>query len=177
MLMKKRVIKRMPIMLILLFVIIIAFNQNIILASATSWVEVARFAGSGDERYSTDYFVVESPEWQILWYYAPNMQSPNQTFFMVFTHPRDNNTFFIDSIIKRGGSITEGNSCILHQKGTFYMIINTTNVESYSIRVLQETSSIPEIPSQSLLPLFAIATLLTAILWRRENNRDRIIHR
>ena len=168
--MKKRN-TRLQLLLTFTAALMIAFSQNIALASAASWVEVARFTGSGTERYTTDYFIVESPEWQILWSYIPDMKSPDQTFFIVFTHPKGNDTFFIDSIIRRGSSITEGNSSIHHQKGTFYMIINSTNVKNYTIIVQQEILLAPEFPNQAILPLFAIATLLVAILYRRKTNK------
>jgi hypothetical protein len=69
--------------------------------------------------------------------------------------------------VKTGDLETSGVSYIRDQKGTFYMDIDATNIENFTIIVEQDLDSIPEFPSWIILPLFLIATLSVIIIKNR----------
>jgi len=139
----------------------------------TSWSEVTRFTGSGTEQYTTDYFTCNHVEWRIRWEYVPHSSYPELTGFNVYTYPQGEDVLFINSIMKTGGQDTNGASYVHNNEGTFYMIINVANTNSYVIIVEQDLTSIPEFPSFIILPLFMIVTLLAAILYRRKHSVPR----
>ena len=62
-----------------------------------------------------------------------------------------------------------GISYIHNNSGTFYMRINVTNAQGYTIIVEQDLDSIPEFPSFLILPLVLMATLPAVIVYRRKH--------
>ena len=143
--------------------------SNIALASPDNWSEVVRFTGSGSEHYTTDYFTCEHVEWRILWEYVPDPDYPELAIFNVYTYPEGEEVWFTDCILKTGAENTSGNSYIHNEAGTFYMVINIANTETYTIVVEQDLDSIPEFPSFLILPLFMTATLLVIIMYRKNS--------
>lgn len=139
-----------------------------VLASPDNWSEVVRFSGSGSEHYTTDYFACEHVEWRILWEYVPDPDYSEFTIFNVYTYPKGEEVMFTDCIIKTGAENTSGNSYIHNEAGTFYMVINIANTETYTIVVEQDLDSILEFPSILILPLFMMTTVLALVVYKRE---------
>jgi hypothetical protein len=139
---------------------------NTVLAIPDNWSEVTRFAGSGTEMYTTDYFTCDHVEWRIRWEYIPDSTS---TVFWVYTYPQGEDALYINAIWKTGANDTSGISYIHNNKGTFYMKIGVSNTQNYTIIVEQDLDSIPEFPSFLILPLFMITTLLAIIVYKRRN--------
>jgi hypothetical protein len=150
----------------LLLISSIIASFNVVLATPDNWSEVTRFTGSGTEVYTTDYFTCDHVEWRISWEYIPDSES---TIFWVYTYPQGEDALYIDVIYKTGADDTSGISYIHNNNGTFYMKIEVSNTQSYTIIVEQDLDSTPEFPSFLILPLFMIATLLAVIVYKRKN--------
>jgi outer membrane protein assembly factor BamB len=138
--------------------------------SLDDWSEVARFSGSGSEKYTTDYFTCDYEEWRIRWEYVPSSQQPDLTSFSMFTYPKsegDREATYVNQIMKTGTVDTNGTSFIHNYQGTFHMYIDVEGTESYTIIIEQNLSSIPEFPSWTILPLFLVATFAVVVIRRR----------
>jgi len=138
--------------------------------SLDDWSEVARFSGSGSEKYTTDYFTCDHEEWRIRWEYVPDSQQPDLTSFSVFTYPKsegDRRATYVNQIMKTGTADTNGTSFIKNYQGTFHMCIDVEGTESYTIIVEQNLNSIPEFPSWAILPLVLTITLFSIIVKRK----------
>jgi len=144
------------------------------LPSLDDWSEVARFTGSGSEKYASDYFTCDHEEWRIRWEYVPDSQQPDLTSFSVFTYPimeGDRGSMYVNQIMKTGTADTNGTSFIHNYQGTFHMYIDVDGTESYTIIVEQNLNSIPEFPSWTIIPLVLIATLVLLLFKKRLSKR------
>ena len=155
--------------LLILPIIAILSCFSVVSATPANWSEVVRFTGSGTEQYTTNYFTCDHVEWRIQWSYVPDPNYPQYTVFSVVTYPQGEDTFYVDFIMKTGGSDTSGTSYIHNNQGTFYSKINVANTQSYTIIIEQDLDSIPEFPSFLILPLFMIATILAVIVYRKKS--------
>jgi hypothetical protein len=135
--------------------------------SLDNWREVARFSGSGSEKYTTDYFICDYEEWRIRWKYVPTTQQPDLASFSVFTYPKSEDirgATYVNQIMKTGTADTNGTSFIHNYQGTFHMYIDVEEIESYTIIIEQNLNSIPEFPSWAILPLLIGGTLIGVII-------------
>jgi len=150
-------------LLILPIISVLSFS-SVVSATPENWSEVVRFTGSG----TTAYFTCSHVEWRIRWSYVPDPSYPQYAVFSVLTYPQGEDTLFIDYIMKTGDSETSGISYIHNQQGTFYCKISEANTQSFVVIIEQDVDSIPEFQSFLILPLFMIATLLTALVCKRK---------
>ena len=139
-----------------------AIPINCVFASSSNWSEVARFTYLGTVTQTTASFTCENVEWRIRWEYV---EAP-RTYFNFDVYPLGEEVNFIVSVDPEGGE-TSGITYINNNAGTFYMKINSSSGESYTVIVEQDLNSIPEFPSWIILPLLLTATLATLVLRKR----------
>ena len=146
----------------LLLIVILAVSSLMMVesASAENWVEVTRFAGSGAQNYTTNYFTCNNAEWRIRYEYVTNPQLSILTFFKVFIYSKGEDAIYVDSIDKFGANDTSGILNVHNKTGAFYLKINA-NTQSYKIFIEQDTNSVPEFPSWTI-PLLLAMMLATA---------------
>lgn len=153
---------------ILCFVFLLfLLSSNVALVKSASWSEVTRFSDLGD--YTTDYFNCSHVVWRINWNYTPSLSDPTRAGFVVKVYPR-NQSVSIASILQIGNTTTKGTSYIQNQQGTFYLTIDITNLEHYTVVIEQDIESIPESSPIVLLLLFATGIVVAMILARRQGH-------
>jgi hypothetical protein len=137
--------------------------------STDEWVEVTRFIGT--KGFTTDVFVCDYPEWRIRWEYDPgHWHFPIMHEFQAITYPEESSAITVDMISGTPGVSQNGINYVHENPGRFYMKISTGIVESYTIIVeqnIESTSSIPEFPSWTILPLILTAAVVAAIFRKR----------
>jgi hypothetical protein len=128
-------------------------------ASSENWVKVATLTGSGGIG-STNSFTVDLVDWRIIWEIEPGDGS-ERTAFMAYIFPNvgvNGGEHWFEKIEHFGIEETTGVVNIYNRSGSFYMDVLTGNVDRYTMIIEQNTDSIPEFPSWTLLPLFLTAT-------------------
>jgi hypothetical protein len=133
-------------------------------ASSGNWVEVTTFpnaVGSG----MSSHFTIDHVDWRIKWEFNPRNGSEGLSFTV--------------RVIRDGGSEirwlttheTTGILNIYNASGTFFLVVQTVNADSGTLIIEQNTDSIPEFPSWTILPLLLAATVLT-ILYKKRLTRN-----
>jgi hypothetical protein len=135
-----------------------------------NWVEVTRFIGS--RGFTTDVFVCDHVEWRIRWEFDPgHWHFADFHTLQVTTYEEGESTNYFNQIREPPSGNLSGVE-LLNQSGSFYMKISSPMIDSYTIIVEQNITSIPEFPSWIILPLLIVATLVVTItrnkLVRRE---------
>ncbi|MFC1486643.1 hypothetical protein ACFLRN_02995 [Thermoproteota archaeon] len=143
-------------------IIVSTVPLNCVFASSSNWSEVARFTYAGTNTHTTDSFTCENVEWRIKWEYVPTQFS----YFNFDVYPIGEDVIFASVNSAVTGELI-GILDIHNQAGTFYMKINSGNVEGYTVIVEQDLDSIPEFPLWIILPLFITATIATLVLRKR----------
>ena len=148
-----------------------------------NWVEVTRFNKEsvpstwwGDPSGNTDYFTCDHVEWRIRWEYIPHPAVPQYATLYVEVYEKKEDVIWRGEVIQEGKSVlidvfgeygmseTSGVSYIHNQTGRFYMFISGSNIEDFTVIVEQDTDSIPEFPSWTILPLLIVATMVVIIV-------------
>jgi hypothetical protein len=151
-----------------------------------NWVEVTRFTKEsvpstwwGSPSGNTDYFNCDHVEWRIRWEYTPHPAVPQYAALYVEVYEKEEDVIWrgflraegesvlIDVIREYGMSETSGVSYINNQTGRFYMFISGSNIEDFTIIVEQDTDSIPEFPSWTIIPSVLIATVALLLFKKR----------
>ena len=135
---------------------------NCVFASSGNWSEVARFTYAGTDTHTTDSFTCENVEWRIKWEYVPTQFS----YFNFDVYPMGEDVIFASVNSAVIGELS-GILDIHNQAGTFYMKINSGNVEGYTVIVEQDLDSIPEFPLWMTLPIVVTATLAITVVRKK----------
>jgi len=153
----------------LILILVCSINVLTILgtvsASPENWSEVVRFHAYEDASFTTDNFTCHHVDWRIRWSYVADGY-PFESLLAVEIFEAGESER-LDLILKMGYYDDYGVKFIHNNNGTFYFKMTIANVDEYLVIVEQDLDSVPEFSSQMVLPLFMIATLLAALVYRR----------
>ena len=138
---------------------------SIAFASSDNWVEVTTFHNIVGF-WATSRFNVFHVDWRIKWEIYPSngSESPSLTVH-VYHDMGHQGTEIISSLTTHE---TTGILNIYNASGSFFLVFQATNTNSSSIlKIEQNTDSIPEFPSWTILPLVLIATFSVIVLKKR----------
>jgi hypothetical protein len=143
--------------LILCF-LVSAFSISVAFASSGNWVEVVTFHNAVGF-WATSRFNVFHDDWRIKWEIYPSngSESPSLTVH-VYHDMYHEGKEVISSLTTHE---TTGILNIHNASGSFFLLVTATNTNSSSILIVeQNTESVPEFPSWTILPLLIVATLI-----------------
>ena len=135
----------------------------IVFASSGNWVEVITFAGSVGIG-STSHFTVDHVDWRIRLEINPSNSSERPSFTVNVFHDSEP---WSEKISRLTTHETTGILNIYNHSGSFYLVVQTMNVDSYTMIIEQNTESIPEFPSWTILPILLATTLMGVIFKKR----------
>ena len=142
---------------------------GIVFASSDNWVEVITFhntVGFG----MTSRFNVVYVDWRIKWEIYPSNGSESPSLTVHVYH--DIGHQGIELINSLTTHETTGILNINNASGTFFLVNQATNTNSSSILIIeQNTDSIPEFPSWTILSLVFVGSL-TIVFFKKKVWRD-----
>jgi hypothetical protein len=112
---------------------------------ADSWVEVARFqGGTGGLVVSEEHFTCNYGEWRIRWEFSLSKFSsaflPTQYTLTVVTYREGEEDHLVaPRIYEMANGTRSGTSYVHDSYGRYYMLIRSTDLESYTITIEQNT--------------------------------------
>jgi hypothetical protein len=115
------------------------------LVKADSWVEVARFqGGNGGLVVSEEHFACDYGEWRIRWEFSlskfSNVFLPQQYTLTVVTYREGEEGHLVaPRIYEMANGTRSGTSYVYDSYGRYYMLIRSTDLESYTIVIEQNT--------------------------------------
>lgn len=148
-------------------------TSSIAFASSDNWVEIITFTHSVSGLaflHPTSHFTVDYVDWRIRWEVNPGNASERGTSFNAYVFPETSGTSIEEMHYTIGTEKTTGIKNIYNHRGSFYIVVQTTNIDDIKLIIEQNIDSIPEFPSWTILPLFLIATLFGIII--RKKFRD-----
>jgi hypothetical protein len=142
----------------LLFLIVIATSQIVV---AANWKTVTTITGSEDQ--NSPNFKVTAQEWRLHWSYTPSPNYPSTCFFGVAVF-EEGEPIMVDSFYNNGSTQLTGEELIHRGNATFYLVILSANIPSYTIIVEQDqnTSLAPltESPNQTNYTMIVAAIII-----------------
>ena len=142
---------------------------SIVFASSDNWVEVTRFTGSGGV-HSTSHFTVDYADWRIRW--EVNLSDGSETAsFNAYVYPETSEPAIEEMHHTIGTENTTGIKNIYNHKGSFYIVVVTTNIADVKLIIEQNIESIPEFPSWTILPLILAVTISATVLKKSLTSR------
>lgn len=136
--------------------------SGVVFASSGNWVEVATFTGSVGIG-STSHFTVDHVDWRIRLEIDPSNSSESSSFAVYVFQDSEP---WSEKISQLTTNETTGILNIHNHSGSFYLVVQTMNVDSYTMIVEQNTETIPEFPSGLILPLI-VTVVLMAVVYRK----------
>ena len=115
------------------------------LVKADNWVEVARFhGGNGGLVVSEEHFTCDYGEWRISWEFSLSKFSsvflPQQYTLTVVTYREGEEDHLVaPRIYEMANGTRSGTSYVHDSYGQYYMLIRSTDLESYTITIEQNT--------------------------------------
>ena len=138
---------------------------SIAFASSDNWVEVTTFHNIVGF-WATSHFNVFHVDWRIKWEIYPSNGSESPSLKVLVYHDMGHQG--IENISSLTTHETTGILNIYNASGSFFLVFQATNTNSSSIlKIEQNTDSIPEFPSWTILPLVLIATFSVIVLKKR----------
>ncbi len=142
-------------------------TSGIVFATSSNWVEVTRFTEDGT-KFSTDFFTIDNVEWRIRWEYEPQPEVPEEhPTFYVYVYAQESPGTYFETILQKGTEETNGTLYIHDRNGTFFLTIIRA-VQSFTLIIEQDLTSIPEFPSWIILPLFLMLTVVAVIISKKK---------
>ena len=120
------------------------------LVNADNWVEVGRFkGGNGGLVVSEEHFTCDYGEWRIKWEFSLSKFSsaflPQQYTLTVVTYREGEEDHLVaPRIYEMANGTRSGTSYVHDSYGRYYMLIRSTDLESYTITIEQNTEYVPE---------------------------------
>jgi hypothetical protein len=149
--------------LILCF-LVSAFSVSVAFASSSNWVEVVTFHNIVGF-WATSRFNVFHDDWRIKWEIYPSNGSESPSLKVLVYHDMGHQG--IENISSLTTHETTGILNIYNASGKFFLAFWATNTNSSSILIIeQNTDSIPEFPSWTIIPLVLTITLFSVIIKR-----------
>ena len=145
------------------YTIIVEQNTDSTPKPENNWVEVVTFSHSISGLaflHPTSHFTVDYVDWRIRWEVNPGNYSERGTSFNAYVFPETSEPAIHHTI---GTEKTTGTLNIYHHRGSFYIIVQTTNIADIKLIIEQNIDSIPEFPSLEILPLLLMATSVTVL--------------
>ena len=150
---------------------------NIAFASSDDWVEVVTFTHSVSGLvflHPTSHFTVDYVDWRIRWEVNPGNNSEKGTSFHAYVYPETSDPAIEEMHYTIGTEKTTGIKNIYNHKGSFYIIVQTTNIADINLIIEQNIDSIPEFPSWTPLLITLVSIIAGAVVYRRKlQNRGR----
>jgi hypothetical protein len=113
------------------------------LVKADNWVEVTRFqGGTGGLSVSEEHFTCDYGEWRISWEFDPGHFHffPQQHSLTVVTYREGEKTEPVaPRIYETANGSRSGTSYVHDSYGRYYMLIRSTDLDSYTITIEQNT--------------------------------------
>lgn len=141
-------------------------------SSGNNWVEIITFTHSVSGAAflgPTSHFTVDYADWRIRWEINPGNGS-EETSFSALVFP-DTNESSIDGVGNLGTEETNGTLNIYDHRGSFYIIVQTQNVDNFELIIEQNIDSVPEFPAWIVLPAFLVASLSAVVFRERLFNK------
>ena len=161
--------KRATLVVVLACFLLLMSAPGIVFASSDNWVEVATFTGSGGV-HSTSHFTVDYVDWRIRW--ELNLSDGSETAsFNAYVFPETSGPSIKEIHYTIGTEQTTGIVNIHNHSGSFYIVVQTTNVDNCTLVIEQNIDSIPEFPSWTILSLFLTATSVAIFYGKRMHGR------
>ena len=144
--------------------------SSVAFASSDNWVEVARFAGSGQIN-RTESFNCTHVEWRIRWSFNPMPNVELRPPLMFHLRVYDVGGELVEFFISTGQTSGTLNN---NRTGSFWLYLDEMYVENYTVIVEQNIESIPEFPSWTSLLVLMVAVVAVILVYRinlRKHNR------
>ena len=143
---------------------LIVSAPGIVFASSGNWVEVVTFHNIVGF-WATPRFNTFHDDWRIKWEIYPSNGSESPSLKAYVYQDNHEGIEIISSLTTHE---TTGILNIYNASGSFFLVFQTTNTNSSSILIIeQNTDSIPEFPSWTILPLVLAITLFSIIIKRK----------
>ena len=166
--------KALALIVLLVCFCLLVSTSGIVFASSGNWVEVTRFTDEGIN-FPTDTFTIDHVEWRIRWEYEPLPEVPEEhPTFYVYVYAQEYPGTWFESIEKRGSEETNGTLYIHDRNGTFFLMIIRA-VQSYTLIIEQDLTSIPEFPSWTILPIVLLVTLVVMVYKKKLSNTSMVL--
>jgi hypothetical protein len=150
---------------LILWFLVSAFSVSVVFASSGNWVEVVTFHNMVNFGM-TPRFNVLHDDWRIKWEFYPSNGSEIPPFtIVVYQDMGHEGKELISSLTAHE---TTGILNIYNASGSFFLVFWLTNTNSSSTLIIeQDTESIPEFPSWTILPLALAVTAVVAVYKKR----------
>lgn len=134
--------KRVIITSLVLVALLIACIAPTTVEAQDEWVQVKTFTGKGDKTTAT--FHISGSKWRINW--AVETKSPDLGVFVFYVYPEGETGYkFIEQIMHSDGDYSD-TTYMYEGNGSFYIKVDTSNIESWTIEVEDCISSAPSPP-------------------------------
>lgn len=156
------------------YTIIVEQNTESAPKPESNWVEIVTFTHSVSGiafLHPTSHFTVDYADWRIRWEVNPGNAPERGTSFNAYIFPETSGPSIEEMHYTIGTEKTTGTLNIYDHKGSFYIIVQTTNIADIKLIIEQNIDSIPEFPSWTILPLVLTITLFSVVVKRKLSTR------
>lgn len=158
------------------YTIIVEQNTESIPKPEGNWVEVVTFTHSVSGLaflHPTSHFTVDYVDWRIKWEVNPGNNSERGTSFNAYVYPEASEPAIEEMHLTLGTEKTTGIKNIYNHKGSFYIIVQTTNIADINLIIEQNIDSIPEFPAWTSILIILVAVVALTFFYRGKVNKQR----
>jgi hypothetical protein len=159
------------------YIIIVEQNTESTPKPESNWVEVVTFTHSVSGLaflHPTSHFTVDYADWRIRWEVNPGNVSERGTSFHAYVFPETSGKSIEEMHYTIGTEKTTGIKNIYNRRGSFYIVVQTTNIADIKLIIEQNIDSIPEFPSWTPLLITIVAVVSVIVIYRRKLSHRKV---